>query len=229
MGLNLLYRDERFVAVDKPPGALVVPGRGPLAAEPSLARELSAQCGFERLWIVHRLDRETTGVVLFALGAAAHRAASLAFAAGRVHKRYLALVAGLPEPAAASIAAPLAPDPRRRHRGGMVVDPQRGKPALTEYRVLAELCAGRAALVEARPRTGRTHQIRVHLAHRGHPLLQDARYGQLEPHWPFRALLLHAAELEVPELALQVRAPLPAAFVEALRALGGASAAVVSG
>lgn len=219
MDVVSLYRDGRFVAVDKPAGVLVVPGRGAEADEPTLARAVEAALSLPRLWVVHRLDRETSGVVLFALDASAHRLASAAFADRRAVKRYLAIVRGTPDPAAGRIDAALGPDPRRRGRGGTVAT-KGGRPSVTEYRVVRRLPALEAALVEACPLTGRTHQIRVHLASIGHPVLQDARYGQLDPRLPLGRLALHAASLSIPSLALEVSAPLPADLAALANARG---------
>ena len=205
----ILYEDARFLAIDKPSGWLVVPGRGAERDTPTVVRHVAAQRGGERLWVVHRLDRETSGVLLLARDAASHRVANRAFARREVQKRYLAVVDGSPSPAAGRVEAPLAPDPRRRRRGCMVVATEGGKPALTAYRVIRVLGEGRAAFVELRPKTGRTHQLRVHLASLGHPVLQDARYGRVDEALPVDRLALHAASLGIPSLALDISAPLP--------------------
>jgi RluA family pseudouridine synthase len=207
----LLYRDARFAAVDKPPGWLVVPGRGARRDEPTLVRWLAATLGVARVWVVHRLDADTSGVVLLALDADAHRVATAAFAERRVEKRYLAFVRGCPDRPEGRVTAALAPDPTRRGRGGTVAaEDGAGRPAVTDWRLLQPLPQLAAALVAAWPRTGRTHQIRVHLAGLGHPVLQDERYGALDPALPLRRLGLHAERLAIPALALEVAAPLPA-------------------
>ena len=205
----MLYEDERYLAIDKPSGWLVVPGRGRARGEETVVRQLSRRRGGERLWVVHRLDRETSGVLLLARHAAAHRLANTAFARRQARKRYLAVVEGCPEPAAGRVDLPIGADPRRSRRGSMIIDEARGKAALTDYRVVQRLAEGRAALVELWPQTGRTHQLRVHLAHLGHPVLQDERYGSLRGDLPCARLALHAAQLLVPSLALDLTAPLP--------------------
>lgn len=178
-GAAPLHLDDALLVVDKPPGRLVIPGRD--QAEPSLRKELEAAYG--PLWVVHRLDRGTSGVLVFARSAAAHRALNLAFERGEVEKTYLALVAGVP-PEDRRVDQALAAARRGRMRPAR--DGEAGaKPAATRFRILERFPAagGRpaAALVEARPETGRTHQIRVHLRTLGHPLLVDPDYGQDGP------------------------------------------------
>lgn len=224
----VLHEDAALLVVDKPPGRLVIPGRD--GAEPSLRAELEARHG--PLWVVHRLDRGTSGVLVFARSAAAHRALNLQFERGAPRKAYLALVAGLP-PAALEVDLPIAPARKGRMKTVPPGDP-RGKPAATSFRVLEPLpgAGGRGpfALLEARPATGRTHQIRVHLRAAGHPLAFDPDYGEAEPlrGTDGRVLLartpLHAARLELlhPDGGpLVITAPLPADLAAALTALRG--------
>jgi tRNA pseudouridine32 synthase/23S rRNA pseudouridine746 synthase len=225
----VLHEDAHLLAVDKPAGRLVIPGRG--GGERSLREELEAAHG--RLWVVHRLDRGTSGVLLFARTADAHRALNLAFDRGEPAKRYLALVRGTP-PAERRVDLAIAPARRGRMRPARAGDP-RGKPSATVIRLLEAFPArawagGALALVEALPETGRTHQIRVHLAAEGWPLAVDPDYGDDAPlRGPDAAILLartplHAARLAVRHPAdgrpLVLEAPLPAdlaAAVEALR------------
>jgi len=224
----VLHEDAQVLAVDKPAGRLVIPGRG--TDERSLREELEAIHG--RLWVVHRLDRGTSGVLLFARTAEAHRTLNLAFDRGEPAKRYVALVRGVPAPER-RIDLPIAPARRGRMRPARPGD-SRGKAAATVVRLLEAFPArswsgGPLALVEALPETGRTHQIRVHLAAVGLPLAVDPDYGDRGPlAGPDGAPLiartpLHAARLEVAHPAggrLVVEAPWPAdlaAAVEALR------------
>jgi tRNA pseudouridine32 synthase/23S rRNA pseudouridine746 synthase len=236
-GVRVLHADPHLLAVDKPAGRLVIPGRpGAGAAEASLREELAALHG--PLWVVHRLDRGTSGVLVFARTAAAHRALNLAFDRGEPRKRYLALVRGAvacwAEPV--RLDAAVAPARRGRMRPARPGDP-RGKPSVTVVRCLEVFperpwAGGALSLVEALPETGRTHQIRVHLAHAGHPLAVDPDYGSDEPlRGPdARTLLartpLHAASLELPHpgdgRALRLEAPLPDDLAAALAALRGA-------
>lgn len=216
--LAVLHVDAVLIAVDKPPGKLVIPGRG--APETTVQEEVAAEHG--RVWVVHRLDRWTSGVLLFARTAAAHRAVNLAFDGREVKKRYLALVRGSVTPEAVLTDAIAA-----GRRGRMKVvqsDDPRGKPAETRVRLLGSF-AGRGSvpalsLVEALPRTGRTHQIRVHLAAAGTPLVIDPDYGSSDPirdesgHTLLARTPLHAARLELTHPAtgapLVIEAPLPA-------------------
>jgi tRNA pseudouridine32 synthase/23S rRNA pseudouridine746 synthase/23S rRNA pseudouridine955/2504/2580 synthase len=210
-----------LLAVDKPAGVPVIPGRtaeGPVPLQQQLERALG-----RKLWVVHRLDRDTSGVLLLATTAAAHRALSMAFEAGRIRKRYLALVEG-------TVAGPLDLDaplvPARRSRMRVARPGEEGKAARTLVRPVHPLRG--ASLVEAEPLTGRTHQIRVHLQSAGHPLLVDHQYGNPGPlALPAGAALcrtpLHAATLELPALEgippQVIHAPLPPDMAAAVAAL----------
>jgi tRNA pseudouridine32 synthase / 23S rRNA pseudouridine746 synthase len=227
-GIAVLHVDRHLLAVDKPAGRLVIPGR--TGTEPSLREELEAVHG--KLWVVHRLDSGTSGVLVFARTAEAHRTLNLAFDAGAPRKRYLALVRGVP-PAETRIDLAIAPARRGRMRPARPDDP-RGKPSVTVVRVLEAFpprpwAGGALALVEALPETGRTHQIRVHLAAEGFPLAIDPDYGDADPlRGPGAETLLsrtplHAARLEVKHpatgAALAIEAPLPADLAAVLAAL----------
>jgi len=212
--LAVLHVDEALLAVDKPPGRLVIPGRK--GGERTLQQELEEEHG--RLWVVHRLDRGTSGVLLFARTAEAHRTVNLAFDRREVEKRYLALVRGeLPD--TFRIEVPLAPARRGRMRPGRPGEAA-ARPSATGFHVLERFRRAEVtALVEAAPETGRTHQIRVHLARAGAPLCLDPDYGPRD--FPADAdgapLLartpLHAASLELRHPlsggALRLTAPLP--------------------
>jgi 23S rRNA-/tRNA-specific pseudouridylate synthase len=151
----------------------VIPGRTEEGGPP-LQERLQSQLG-RRVWVVHRLDRDTSGVLLLALDAGAHRAASLAFEHRSADKRYLALVSP-PLPGPLRVDAALVPARRSRMR---VAGPgEKGKPAITELTPVETF--GEVALIEARPLTGRTHQIRIHLRHAGALLLVDPQYGRPE-------------------------------------------------
>jgi tRNA pseudouridine32 synthase / 23S rRNA pseudouridine746 synthase len=229
--IPVLFADAELLAVDKPAGRLVIPGRG--RDETSLRAELEAEHG--PLWVVHRLDRGTSGVLLFARSAAAHRTVNLAFDRGEPQKRYLALVRGAP-PEQGRVDVAIAPARRGRMRPARPDDP-RGKAAATAFSRVEAFPArpwtgGPLALVEARPETGRTHQIRVHLAYAGFPLAIDPDYGDDAPVRDARGAVLldrtplHAAELRVRHPGdgdwLTLAAPLPrdlAASLEALRSV----------
>ena len=166
-----------FVAVDKPAGVVMHPGAG--ADSGTLAHrlvahfpELSNVGHPRRPGIVHRLDKGTSGVVLVARTPATYAHLTKAFELREVRKRYLLIARGIPNPPRGRIDAPVGRHPTHRTRMAVA---RNGRPAVTDYRVLDH--AGGAALVEARPTTGRTHQIRVHLAAIGHPIMGDATYG----------------------------------------------------
>jgi 23S rRNA pseudouridine1911/1915/1917 synthase len=240
--VEVLYEDEHLLAIAKPPGLPVEPsrwGEHPVHLAGALTSWAEARAGGEPLRkrprALHRLDLGTSGVLLFALTLEAERFYRGLFASGGVEKRYQALVVGVLD-APGAVDAPLAPDPRRG--GAMKVDGS-GKPALTHHAPL-ETFRGHT-WVEARPRTGRTHQIRVHLAHLGHPLAVDTLYGggdalylshfkrgyRPKPGRPERPLLdrlsLHAAAVALPRFGagaeLEIRAPLPADLDRALKQL----------
>jgi RluA family pseudouridine synthase len=225
--LTLLAQGEGWVAVDKPSGLAVIPGRGEEQG-PSLREQLEAQLG-RQVWVVHRLDRDTTGVLMLALSAQVHRALSVAFESGQVRKRYLALVEGRWE-APRLVEAALVPARRGRMRVARPGEP--GKASRTRIRPVEVF--SQASLVEAEPLTGRTHQIRVHLQHSGHPLLVDHQYGRPEPLTAARLggageevvlarTPLHAARLAWPALpgveAQAVESPLPADMARAVELL----------
>lgn len=186
--LPLIHADEHLLVFDKPAGLLAVPGRGPENQDCLSAR---AQAQYPDALIVHRLDMATSGLVLFARGPVMQRALSIAFASRQVHKRYIAVVHGRVEPDSGQIELPLAADwpnrPRQR------VDIERGKPSTTRYAVVSRDADSTRLALE--PLTGRSHQLRVHLAAIGHPILGDTLYGDAGVQAAATRLLLHATGL----------------------------------
>lgn len=176
--LAVLHEDEHLVVLDKPAGLTVHPGAGRSTgtlAHRLLARypEMAGVGGEGRPGIVHRLDRGTSGVLAVARTALAYQRLARAFAVREVEKRYLAIVYGAPRPASGTIAAPIGRHPERRKEMAVRTS---GRPALTGYRTLAS--SSGIALVALDLATGRTHQIRVHCKHVGHPLVGDPVYGE---------------------------------------------------
>jgi RluA family pseudouridine synthase len=186
----VLWQDAHLLVVDKPAGLLSLPdGYDP--QKPHLKSVLEPEFG--RLWIVHRLDRECSGVLVLARTAEAHRALNTQFEHHRIVKEYHALIAGDPPWDEVVVKLKLRPDGDRRHR--TVVDPHRGKSAETSFRVLRRFQG--FTLLEAIPKTGRPHQIRAHLAAKGFPLVADPLYGKRghPAHTIMERLGLHACAL----------------------------------
>lgn len=211
----LLWSDDSLLAVNKPSGMLTLPD-GYDKTLPHLRSILESSFG--RLWIVHRLDRDTSGIIVLARSANAHRHLNTQFQENQASKLYHALVLGHPPWENLTISDPLRPDGDRRHR--TVVDPVKGKSAISELRVLHRFDG--YGLLEVAPLTGRTHQIRAHLKHVGHPILADPLYG--DPNHPCHALLprlgLHALSLTlvhpVTEESMKFEAPYPQDFADLL-------------
>ncbi len=222
MALSVVHQDRALLVIDKPPGLTVHPGPGHpdrtlVNAVLALAPDIEGVGGEQRPGIVHRLDKDTSGLIVVAKTHAAHASLTRQLKERVVRKTYLALVRGVPRGADGMIDAPIARDPRRRQR--MAVVPG-GRAAQTHWRVLRRY--DDCALIEASPVTGRTHQIRVHLAHIGHPLVGDALYGKPSPlvarhflHAARLAFLLPPDEQEWREF----EAPLPSDLRAALSAL----------
>jgi tRNA pseudouridine32 synthase / 23S rRNA pseudouridine746 synthase len=191
--LPCLYEDPWLIAIDKPAGLLAVPGRGQANRDCVAAR---VQAEAADALVVHRLDQATSGVMLFGRGAAMQRALSMAFAERRVDKRYEAIVQGLVKDGEGEIDLPLLADWPNRPR--QQVDREHGKASLTRWRVLARDAASQTTRLQLQPVTGRSHQLRVHLASIGHAIVGDTLYapGDSAPR-----LLLHACELRLPHPA----------------------------
>ena len=181
MALDIRYEDDQLIVLDKPAGLVVHPAPGNL--DHTLVNALLAHCGdslagiggVRRPGIVHRLDKDTSGLMVVAKIELAHTRLSADFAARRMDRAYHALVWGVPSPRSGTIEGPIGRNPANRKT--MAVVKRGGKPATTKYRVL-RVFKDVAALVECRLATGRTHQIRVHLASIGHPVIGDPVYGR---------------------------------------------------
>jgi 23S rRNA pseudouridine1911/1915/1917 synthase len=195
IALKVIYEDEELVVVDKPAGMVVHPAHGHhdgtlvnalLARYPDLPVDADNRPG-----IVHRLDKDTSGLIMVAKNEDARRNLQRQFKEGQVEKLYLTLVEGKVEPERGVIDAPIGRDARRRKR--MAVLPKGGRESLTEYGVLEYL--EQYTLLEVRPRTGRTHQVRVHLAFIGHPVVGDNVYGYRKQRLGLRRQFLHAQRL----------------------------------
>lgn len=232
IALDIRFEDAHLLVVDKPAGLVVHPAAG--NPDGTLVNALLHHCagrlsgigGVARPGIVHRIDKDTSGLMVVAKTDRAHAGLAEQFRRHSIGRRYLALVAGVPVPPAGRIETHLARSSTNRQKIA-VVEPPRGKRAVTHWRVV-ETLAG-AALVECRLETGRTHQVRVHMAHLGHPLLGDPVYGQgrmgkLLKELGFRRQALHAAGLEFVHPATQEKLVFesdPPGDIQALfRALG---------
>jgi len=215
--LDVLYEDADLLLLDKAAGMVVHPGAGQSVGTLTAALlhhcgTLSVVGGVERPGIVHRLDKETSGVMVVAKNDATHRELSRQFADREVEKTYLAVVKGAPDWNEKDLDAPIRRHPLDRKRMAVTVAPL-GRAARTGFRILAK--EKRLSLLECRPKTGRTHQIRVHLRHLGLPIAGDSLYGKREE---FSRQLLHARRLVFthPQTSrrMDFTAPVPTDFPE---------------
>lgn len=190
-GLDIVCRSESFLVLDKPSGLLSVPGRGE-DKQDCLATRVQAE--FPDALVVHRLDMETSGLLVMARGEESHRLLSRHFRERQVDKRYVAVVAGRMQATQGEVDLPLITDWPNRPR--QKVDFDLGKPSLTRFRVLQHDPKADTTRVELEPVTGRSHQLRVHMASLGHPILGDPLYGH--PGARSQRLLLHATRLAFP-------------------------------
>jgi tRNA pseudouridine32 synthase/23S rRNA pseudouridine746 synthase len=185
-----VHVDDACIVIDKPSGLPSVPGRGAHLHDCAAARVLAHHPDAR---VVHRLDMATSGLLLFARGAAAQRRLSDAFARRQVHKRYVALVHGTVAAPAGEIELPLRADWPNRPR--QCVDAERGKPSLTRFSVLERGAPAGTTRLALQPLTGRSHQLRVHLQALGHPILGDMLYAPPDVQARAERLLLHAEAL----------------------------------
>ncbi len=182
LALDVVYEDEDLIVIDKTAGMVVHPAPG--NPDRTLVNALIAHCGpslqgvggVRRPGIVHRLDKDTSGLMVAAKTDRAHQGLVAQFAARSIERVYAAVVWGCPRPAEGEISGNIGRSPRNRKK--MAVLARGGRPALTRYRLRRSLAGGAASLLECRLATGRTHQIRVHLSHKGHPVIGDPVYGR---------------------------------------------------
>ena len=221
--LTIIYQDGDIIVLDKPAGLTVHPAPGHPSG--TLVNALLAACpdlrgiaGTLRPGIVHRLDKDTSGLMVVAKNDRAQRALQRQLKDRDVRKTYLALVRGVPAPREGTIAAPIGRHPKNRKKMAVVAD---GREATTRYRVREEIAGGQYSLLEVEPVTGRTHQIRVHLAAVGHPVVGDATYGR--PSAVVGRQFLHADKLAfampLGGRTVEFESPLPADLREALSQL----------
>lgn len=211
--LPVIYEDENVIVINKPAGVLTH-SKGALNLEPTVASFVRTKINDKllignRAGIVHRLDRFTSGVIICAKNSAALKYLQNQFATRKVEKIYLAVVDGVPEPKEAVIDVPIARNPRRPQT---FIVSSVGKIAITRYKLLKKLNRqGSFSLLELEPQTGRTHQIRVHLAYISHPIMGDNIYGSNGG-----SMLLHASKLKLrlPDGEVKIfSAPLPESFI----------------
>ena len=232
--LNIVFEDEHLLVVDKPAGLVVHPAAGNLdgtlvnALLHHCAGKLSGIGGVARPGIVHRIDKDTSGLLVVAKTDVAHEGLAKQFAAHSIDRRYLAIVSGVPKASGGKVDAALARSATNRKKIA-IVEGNRGKRAVTHWKRLKVLADG--ALLECRLETGRTHQVRVHMASIGHPLLGDPVYGRsgkthgkLLKDLGFHRQALHAAELgfthPVTKNRLSFSSPMPPDMQELFNALG---------
>lgn len=216
-GLRIAYQDEHLLIVDKPAGVVVHPAKG--HSEGTLSQLLAGVAAGgedpQRAGIVHRLDRDTSGLLIVAKSEQAHGRLQADLAARRIRREYLALVEGRPPSRTGTIEAPIGRDPRVRTR--MSVGGQAARPAVTHFAIEREMPG--CTLLRLRLETGRTHQIRVHLQAIGHPVCGDPEYGK-PGLYGLRRQFLHATRLELAHPVtgeqIAVDSPLPEDLSEAL-------------
>jgi tRNA pseudouridine32 synthase / 23S rRNA pseudouridine746 synthase len=212
---EILFENADFIAVNKPEGIAAIPEQNP--QEPSLFERLCVERS-ETLLIVHRIDKDTSGVILFARNAEAHRHLNMEFETRRARKVYLALTHGIIEGDWGKIDKPLA----HFGSGRVGVNAQHGRSSLTEYKVVQRLRSH--TLVEAYPRTGRRHQIRVHLYSIGHAIVGDRLYGDRALQRDYPRMMLHARRLTIHPPSgeeLTIEAPVPQSFSDVVEAAAG--------
>ena len=213
--ISILFEDKDVVAGDKPEGLASIPERD--KDKESLLASLSIQLQ-RRLFVVHRIDKEVSGVILFAKNESAHRCLNEQFSKQAVRKTYVALAHGVIDNETGTIEKAL----RQFGSGRVGVDPRRGKLSATVFRVRRRFTS--YTLVDATPLSGRRHQIRVHFYSIGHPLVGDLRYGDRRLQRGYPRLMLHAQRIEfrLPTgMEVAIEAPIPYSFSAVMKAIPG--------
>ncbi|HLF60357.1 MAG TPA: RluA family pseudouridine synthase [Acidimicrobiia bacterium] len=226
VAFEVLYEDNALLVIDKPAGVVVHPGSG--TKEGTLAAgllnrypELEGVGEPGRWGLIHRLDKDTSGTLIVARTQAAHRSLSADLAARRIGRTYLTLVHGLFPVPTGTIDAPIGRDPSRPTRRAVIPT---GKPAITHYEVIAEYPDDEVTLLEVRLDTGRTHQIRVHLAAIAHPVIGDRTYSPFNTRVKVPRVFLHARRVRLAHpdsgATIEVESPLPPDLTRVLESLG---------
>lgn len=206
MTIPILFEDNDVIAVNKPEGLTSIPGSE--KGKDTLLELLSKQYD-QKIFVVHRLDKDVSGVMLFAKNAAAHKCLNDQFSNHTINKTYLAVVHGVLDAAKGGINKPV----HQFGSGRMGVDELRGKPSSTEFEVVERF--DKFTLVKAHPRTGRKHQIRVHFYSIGHPIVGDRLYGDTASQAAFSRMMLHASSINFKLPSgddKTIEAPLPESF-----------------
>lgn len=216
--LDILYEDDDIIVVNKPQGMVVHPAAGNFSGTMVNAllnhcKNLSGINGVMRPGIVHRIDKDTSGVIIAAKNDISHKNLAKQIKDHTVNRRYIALVEGVVKPDSGTIDGPIGRHPVDRKRMDVVLN---GRPAVTHFKVIERF--RNYTLIEARLETGRTHQIRVHMAHIGHPVVGDPVYGLKKQRFKLKGQALHAAVLGFvhPRTGeyMEFKAPLPSYFQE---------------
>ncbi len=213
MNLKILYEDNNIIAIDKPEGLASIAESDP--SKKNLHSLLENILGY-KVYIVHRLDKEVSGVILFTKNPDTHKLLNEQFMKSIITKKYIALVAGVINEDSGTINRPI----RKYGSGKMGVDELKGKPSVTNFKVLKRYNS--FTLLELKPETGRRHQLRVHLYSVGFPIAGDLRYGDKNFQKNFPRLMLHAKSIEFfskERRAIKIESPLPDSFITILNGI----------
>jgi tRNA pseudouridine32 synthase/23S rRNA pseudouridine746 synthase len=184
--INVIYENRDILAVDKPAGISTIPERN--MERESVLSHLSGKYP-EKIYVVHRLDKETSGILIFAKNPRAHQLINDQFSSRTIEKTYVAITHGIIKREKGIVESPLRPC----GSGRIKVDSEKGKPCITEYEVVKRL--ENKTMVRVHPKTGRRHQIRVHFYSIGHPIVGDPLYGNLDEQKQYPRMMLHASRI----------------------------------